>query len=163
MAAKNHLLPENRPKAEHEMPQGVKNWDQPPQQVDGPSGPEPHPTPEEAGAGESNWKKPVQQDKPKPAELVEQPDPTGEMNWDDPPQRVDGGEGPAPTDGYELTEAVNSQELVVEDGRVVGMTGTKPRSKTPADPKSSGSKEEAKKAISKPDDKSSASKATSKS
>src|SRR5690348_17108143 len=46
---------------EASLPQGKKNWEQKPQQVDGPNGPEVAPLPVDAGAGEANSKKKPQQ------------------------------------------------------------------------------------------------------
>lgn len=112
MAEATAHLPAHRPTEDHELPQGRKNWDTPPQQVDGPEGPEPHPTPEEAGAGHFNSKKKPQQVQPPASkDHVNEPDPTGETYPDDPPrpQQIDGPEGPEPTDGTELNAAVASQ------------------------------------------------------
>lgn len=112
MAEATAHLPANRPTEDHEMPQGRKNWDPAPQQVDGPEAPKPYPTPKEAGAGHFNSdKKPQQVQAPKSKDHVDEPDPTGESYPDDPPrpQQVDGPQGPDPTDGTELSAAVASQ------------------------------------------------------
>lgn len=99
---------DQRPIEEHELPQGVKNWDATPQQVDGPNGPEVGPLPVDAGAGEANSKrKPQQVDGPKGPEPAE---PQGRLNWDKKPQQVDGPEGPEPTDGTELIERATGQK-----------------------------------------------------
>jgi hypothetical protein len=92
------------------MPQGVKNWDKKPQQVSGPEGPEPHPTPEEAGAGVKGVVK-----KPQHVKGPEGPDPrefwppaNAVENYDEKPQNVEGPEGPDPTDGTELIKEAQS-------------------------------------------------------
>jgi hypothetical protein len=114
MAEATKHLPAHRPTEDHELPAGRKNWDTPPQQIDGPEGPEPHPTPEEAGAGVFNSrKKPQQVQAAKADDHIDEPPPTGETYPNDPPrpQQIDGPEGPDPTDGTELIAAVGSQEV----------------------------------------------------
>lgn len=130
-----------RPTEEHELPQGVKNWDAVPQQVDGPNGPEPHPTPEEAGAGEVSSKRKPQQVEgpagPTPAE------PQGTQNWDPKPQQVDGPEGPEPTDGTELIEKATGQKPAVKQTAVAKANVNSPSSLDGKDeePKGHGSKD----------------------
>jgi hypothetical protein len=74
--------------AENTPPQGKKNFDPPPQAIDGPE-PEP-PGPPTTGAVNFD-EKPQQVDG---GELTE-PEPTGEKNDDPKPQQVDGGESKA--------------------------------------------------------------------
>lgn len=70
---------------EHTPPQGKKNFDPPPQAVDGP---EPEPPGPPVGAGAVNFDpKPQQVDGPENTE----PEPTGEKDDTPPPQKVDGG------------------------------------------------------------------------
>ncbi len=123
MAATKHL-PKHQPKGEHDMPQGVKNWEQPPQQIDGPAGPEPHPTPEEAGAGKRlgagvvSYAKKPQQVKPKgdvPDEQADWPPRGHFVSNAQRPQQVDGPEGPDPTDGSELIDAVNRTHVHIPE------------------------------------------------
>lgn len=97
-----------KPTDEQALPQGKKNWDDKPQQVDGPNGPDPSPLPADAGAGATNSKKkPQQVDGP---EGPTPPEPKGKINWDPKPQNVDGPEGPEPTDGTELIEKATGQK-----------------------------------------------------
>lgn len=126
MAEATAHLPAYRPTEDHELPQGRKNWDTPPQQIDGPDGPEPHPTPKEAGAGRVDYNKKPQQVQPAKADReIDEPDPTGEVYYDKRPQQIDGPEGPAPTDGTELNAAVQSQHLAnTPKGPKVDETGT---------------------------------------
>lgn len=96
-----------KPTDEQALPQGVKNWDKTPQQVDGPEGPKPTPLPVDAGAGESSSKRKPQQvngpEGPKP------PEPKGAKSSARKPQQVDGPEGPEPTDGTELIQAATGR------------------------------------------------------
>lgn len=99
MAATPHL-PANQPKGEHDMPQGTKNWDKPPQQVDGPN-----PPPAEAPTGRHNRKSPQSVDGPAGVDPQENWPPRGQaVDGGDVPQSVDGDDGPVATDGTELTQ-----------------------------------------------------------
>jgi hypothetical protein len=114
MAEATKHLPAHRPTKEAEMPQGRKNWDKPPQQVDGPEGPEPLPHPQDvSGANRrlSKAKKPQQVDGPDGPDGPEPPEPSGNTKDEDVPQQVDGPDGPSPTDGTELTESAASAAL----------------------------------------------------
>lgn len=108
MAATEHL-PAHQPKHEHELPQGTKNWDKPPQQVKGPEGPEPHPTPEEVGHEVITKRKPQQVKGPEGPDPLTNWPPPGQLVSDAPrPQQESGDEGPDATDGTELIEAAGS-------------------------------------------------------
>lgn len=110
MSATEHL-PERQPKGYYDLPQGHKNWDKVPQQVQGPENPPEagHPTPEEAGAGEldTNSRKKPQHTKGPEGPKAELPE-DHEQNWDAKPQQTDGPEGPVPTDGTELVKVATS-------------------------------------------------------
>lgn len=126
---------------EQALPQGVKNWDKKPQQVDGPDGPEPAPLPVDAGAGIANSKKkPQHVDGP---EGPTPPEPQGAQNWDPKPQQVDGPEGPEPTDGTELIEKATGQKPNTAKSAVVKENTKSPSSLDGKDdpPKGHGSKD----------------------
>ena len=126
---------------EQALPQGVKNWDSKPQQVDGPNGPDPGPLPVDAGAGEANSKrKPQQVDGPVGPEP---PEPKGTQNWDSKPQQVDGPEGPEPTDGTELIEKATGRKPKSAGSAVVKENASSPSSLDGKDdpPKGHGSKD----------------------
>jgi hypothetical protein len=113
MAATAHL-PERQPTDEQELPYGRKNWDKPPQQVSGDEGPEPHPTPKEAGAGDldtNSQKRPQQVKGPEGPEEPWPPSNVVDVNSDPRPQSIPGPQGPDPTDGSEVTKAATSLDI----------------------------------------------------